>query len=244
MYAKYGSYTHALSEGEVTFDVSRRWNDGGQHVARVVTAHIRGLLQAADSSSLITAMAALETAYRRQGQNFLLLLSDGSTVHQAMYNAGSLGGVRVIHGPSYPSGHGYEGGTFRTYEITLEAEYPDAASFGMLLAFTETVQFMGGGPRVVWREATTGLPQKQITAQATTYKAVQAGSAIGYRTRPTPPAPIWPQYLKEQPNLPDMKSPRRSGPPGAPMFSEFEVSWHYTFEADVRLAGEPHRWPG
>jgi hypothetical protein len=66
VYAKYGSYTHALQESEVAFQVSHRWNDGGQHLARIITASIRGLLQAASSSALIIAMAALETAYRKQ----------------------------------------------------------------------------------------------------------------------------------------------------------------------------------
>jgi hypothetical protein len=161
-----------------------------------------------------------------------------------MLNAGSLGGVRVIQGPSYPTGRGYEGGTFRHYEVALEAEYPDAASFGMLLAFTESIQFMGGGPRIVWREATTGKPQKQVTAQYTTYRATQTGSAIGYRQKPSVPGPIWPQYLKEQFTYPDQRSPKRSGPPGAPLYTEYEISWHYSFEADVPLSGEPHKWPG
>lgn len=96
----------------------------------------------------------------------------------------------------------------------------------------------------MWRTATTGRPQRQRVIQYTTSQAVQQGAAIGYLSYPTAPGPIWPQFLKGAQRPPDRKSPKRSGPPGAPYYTEFEIAWHYEFEADITLDGVPNRWIG
>lgn len=120
MYYTYGPYTSDIAEGEVTFTQRNRFNDGQQRVSKIVQAHVRGVLLEDTAAAIITSMATLEAAFAIQGQAFTLFLDDG-TIHQRMLSAGAIGGVRVIDGPSWPEGRGNEGGTFRTYEVTLEA---------------------------------------------------------------------------------------------------------------------------
>jgi hypothetical protein len=134
----------------------------------------------------------------------------------------------------FPRGDGAEYSTFRTYRITLEADFPDTA--GNLLEYAEALDFEGtGGPRRVFLEVLEGLPQEQIGTERTTTRATQHGRAVGYGTYPVPPPPVWPAAELPHRRRISLRTPERVGN----QFARYPVEWHYAFEAVVPLVGTP-----
>jgi hypothetical protein len=147
----------------------------------------------------------------------------------------------VIAPPSFPRGQGAEYSTFRNYTIALEAEW--LAPQATLLAWQETIRFQGGGPRFAYLEPINGQPVKQLLKQATTFKATQSGEAVGYAAYPLPALPIWPDAEHTDRREIRYELPRRMGPPGNPTYTQFKVSWSYSFEDSGPLLGLPTAWP-
>jgi len=200
---------------------------------------IRGFLQANTAALLTAAIAQLEAAYSFQGGVLGFFNDDGSPTAHGIFPAQTLGGVRIIGPPSYPTGEGAEyavSSSYRTYEITVE--FTRRRTDVNLLNWTESVQFSAGGPRVVLLETLNTPPQKQTTQAFTTYRAVQRGTATGQFSRPTPPPPIWPGALVINPEI-EFVAPKRY----ANDFADYGISWTYTFASATPLSGEPTPWP-
>lgn len=243
MIFKYGSYAHAQNECSLVAAKLPRFNDGGQVVSHVHRFRIEGFLQAASQAALTTALNALKAAYEIQGQDAALLLDDGLTpTHHVLTNSATLGGVRVVEGPSFPEGRGAEYGGFRHYRLTLEAEVPVSGYAGLLIFFEESVSFQGGGPRFVYLQTLTGPPQKQTVADNSPFAAVQSGTSVGYAGYPIVPGPLWPNSEHRGQRHIHYGSPKRSGPAGSPQYSEYEVSWSYQFEDASAMSGVPNVW--
>ena len=143
MILRYGSYSHA--DNEVTLVISQRstFNEIGARSGYVANWSIRGILQASTEANLRTAIVALEAAYGVDGRDLVLYSSDGTSVRHSMLNAGSRQGVRILD-LSYPTGDGSEYTTFRTYQITAEAEYNTDLG---ILSYTEITPSAAGGSR-------------------------------------------------------------------------------------------------
>jgi hypothetical protein len=219
-------------------------NDGGQQRGYKETWHVRGMLLADTAAELNTKIGQLKTAYIVQGKDIALLLNDGSTSTHAVDTARTAGGVFVVDGPNVPEGGGAEfaeSSSFRHYEITLEATVLDTTV--QFTAWAEAIGFSGGGPHDVHIPTLTGLPQKQRVYRATPFRAFQSGSAIGQFGWPVPPPPLWPAAEKIPERDIQFKSPNRAGPPGKPYYTDFEVTWRYSFEAATPLNGRPNKWP-
>jgi hypothetical protein len=234
MILKYGPYVHDPNECAVVIAKRAVFSPRGDREFVRETWFITGVKQAASQSALTAALADLRAAYNVNGLDAGLYLADGATLtDHALPSGETLGGVRVVR-IDFPRGDGAEYSTFRTYRITLEADFPDAG--GMLLEYAEALQFEGtGGPRRIFLEVLEGLPSEQIGAQCTPCRATQQGRAVGFGTYPVPPPPIWPMA-----ELPD----RRRITLGAPeriagQFARFPVEWHYAFESIVPLSGFP-----
>src|SRR5262245_3127403 len=142
MYLKYGAYQHAANEASVVISKQGLFSEAG--IARGVRERwtIQGRLQAADPTSLSAAIAALEAAYRLQGQDAGFYFDNGQASSHVLRSAGTVGGVRVVVPPSFPQGQGAEYSTFRSYTIVLEAERLDSGN--PLLAWDEVLAFQGG----------------------------------------------------------------------------------------------------
>jgi hypothetical protein len=241
MYLKYGNYQHASGEAAVAISKTAVFTEAG--IARGIRERwtINGRLHAADQASLSAALDALQAAYRLQAQDVGFYFDSGQPSNHVIRSAQTNGGVRVVGPPSFPEGQGAEYSTFRSYIITLEAEWLqfDAG----LLAWNETLDFTGGGPQFVFLEPITGLPQKQLLKQCTTFKVTQSGEATGYLGYPTAAPPLWPDAEHIDKRRLDYELPKRKGPPGSPTYTEYRITWNYSFEDAGPLVGTPTPWP-
>jgi hypothetical protein len=242
MFLTYGGYAHAIGEAEILIKRSSIFNEGGQLYGLRENWTVRGFLQAPDPVTLTLAMEAMKVAYSFQGQDLALRFDDGSLTTHYIQTAATIGGVRVVDGPSFPQGHGAEYSTFRSYEITLEAEVPNTQV--NLMAYFESLTFEGGGPLNVHLQTLTGLPQKQLTAEATPFRCIQDGEAIGHFSYPFLNPPIFAYALVNPRGRFEKKTPKRTGPPGRPTFTEWPVHWHYEFESAYPFVGDPTPWLG
>lgn len=188
---------------------------------------------------LNTGILGLKAGYSRNGQDLAILFDDLSLTNHVLISATTIGGTMVTNGPDFPEWRGVELGTVRTYSITVEGDVYNIGNY--LLDFTESLEFEGGGPMIAFLQTLTGLPQKQQTAESTPYRVRQEGSAVGLYAYPNPAAPIWPAALERAPTL-RKGSPKRSGLIGAPVYTEFPVSWSYQFADVAPLVGNPNIW--
>jgi hypothetical protein len=235
MFLRYGSYTHAQNEPAVQIGKRALFSPRGYRQSVRETWRIVGVLHAGDQPGLTAAIAALRSAYNVNGLDLGLYLDDGATPTDHVLSSGaSLGGTRVTS-LAFPIGAGAEYSTFRSYSITVEADYPDTSN--NLLDFSETLSFEGtGGPRLVFLDTLAGLPQPQIARQFTTCRARQQGRAVGQATYPPVSPPIWPTAeLPDQRRL-TLRSPKRI----AASLTEYVAEWTYVFESVSPLIGAPN----
>ncbi len=235
MYLKYGSFSHV--QNDPTVEIHSRTNMSPRGFIASITYqwNIRGILQGADSTAILAAMVALEAAYvNNNGQDLILYYDDQATIAHRLLNAGSLGGTRIVSGPDYPVGDGAELGTFRTYEITVEADYPNVQQ--NIIAWDDSLTLEGlGGPRYVFLECLEGVPQQQIVRQQTTYRAQQAGRAVGLFAYVNAAPPVFPGALLPEAAKVTRRAPQRR----LNSFTEFVTEWSYEFESTSPLNGLP-----
>lgn len=241
MYLKYGNYRHEDNEVELASITKHlvRAESGAKRLLRE-TWTLKGELRAATQSALDAAIRQLENAYLRQdGRDAVFYFDDGTATQHQLRNSRSLSGVRVLS-LSYPVGRGAEFATYRTYEIQLEADFPVADNTANLLAWQESITFQGsGGPDVSVTEVLDGPPLIELSGTHTPCYATQSGSALGHRSYPSVPGPIWPANEIGR---------ERSITPGTPkllngVLVEWPVSWSYRFVAQGPLSGLPHQPP-
>jgi hypothetical protein len=197
----------------------------------------QGMLTGSSPEDLRAKIAALEQAYAVDGLDVVLLMPNGAPSTHAIISANTLGGVRITDRPSFPSGGGAEYCTIRRYTIGLEAVWPTAGKPAdpVLLAFSETIRFTGGGPRYDYHEPPQGRPIGELLKQQTVWRGTQSGQARGINGIPVVPLPLWPSY---QTSDPDYSLTATETPEG----TEYQVGWTYQFAANIKLSGKPHRW--
>jgi hypothetical protein len=143
--------------------------------------------------------------------------------------------------PSFPEGRGAEYSTFRNYTIVLEAEVLDTSA--TIVNWHEVLSFQGGGPQFAFLETINGPPQKQLLKQFTTFRATQAGEATGHLGYPVAAAPLWPAAEHTTSRQIRYELPKRAGPPGSPTYTQYRVTWSYSYEDAGPLVGLPTAWP-
>lgn len=242
MILTWGGYTHDNGEIElISLAKLPYYNEGGEQRGIKETWTLRGEKQAATHAALSTAITALDSAYSSGNKNLILYDDDGTTQSShALLTADCLGGTRVISGPVYQQGPG-EYTTFRNYQIVIEGDILDESI--LLVSFHETLSFSGGGERFIYLQPLNGLPIRQLVAEATPFRCVQRGSAVGNTGYPPPAIPTWPAAEHRDQRRIDYKEPKRSRAKGGrPTYTEFEISWEYYFEAAAPFVGAPNRW--
>ena len=236
----YGFYQHAIAETTIQIDRAVLYNEGGQQYAFEETWKISGFLQAPDQPSITAQIAALQKAYSIQGQNLGFFQDNGQPTAHGVLSKDTLGGVRIVDGPTFDQGQGGEYSTYRYYSITAKFIVPDPRV--ALLAFQERLSFEGtGGEKVGWLQTLQGPPQRQRLAEVTTVKAVQEGSQVGWLSAAPPMPPLFPLSEHVDRRRINFTSPKRYGPLGRPQWAEYATEWHYEFE-DLILVGAPNRW--
>ena len=231
MILRYGSYSHADAEVSVSISKQPTYSGVGIRKGYIERWQIRGILHAADGDALRTAILALEQGYGADGYDLVLYASDGSTVRHAMLNSGSPTGTKVVD-LAYPEGEGAEYTTYRTYNITVEAEYLSVLG---LDSYSETYDFSGGGEAWVMIETITGPPIRQTVRQQTPYRCTQSGNAVGTGARPTVPSPVFPALEHQNERRITYQTPQflRNGSVMYP------VSWSYSFESSTPIFALP-----
>lgn len=242
MIFRYGGYQHDANEVMLTsVDILPERTEGGAKHRLRETWTIEGDIYSTSPTALTLRLVQLEAAYAIEGVMAAFYEDDGTITKHVLGGPGSLGGCRVMS-------FRYQGGAgeyvySRKYSITLEAVTLAAGS--SLVLFTERVSLMGGGMEYVWRRPIhpTARPIRQPVGQDT-YKATQSGQAVGVFGYPQPMLPLWPGAILPTMTQIERESPKRYGPVGNPYYTEFAVSWSYSFESDAPLIGFPNRWVG
>jgi len=239
MYFKYGDYQH--EDNEVSFEHSRvaKLDSGGVVYGYDETYKLMGRLHADTQEEITTAIDALKTAYAKQFQDLVLYDNSGTATSHTLRNSETLGGVRVLDGPSFPNSTGAEYSTWRSYEIVVAAVVPiSGQGNGTVIDWQETLTFMGtGGPRNVWQPMITGPAIKQQVSQFTTVRAVQRGTAAGFSEYIPYANPIFPIDVEHQ--------EQRVWERGTPQFMGggvrryFPCTWTYVYEFNNPQTGNP-----
>ncbi|ANS03305.1 hypothetical protein [uncultured Mediterranean phage uvDeep-CGR2-KM19-C37] len=237
MYFKYGSYQH--DDNTVTLaSVSRQaiFSPRGRRQIMRERLQISGVIIASTQATIKSAVDALEAAYADDGKDAGLYHDNDSVSSHFLDSSASLGGVRVVSGPSYPKGDGAEYATGRDFTVVLEADFPESGE--ELTSFQETLRIVGtGGPRFAIVEVLNGLPQSQIVQQRTSVVATQSGRSVGLTAYPFVPPPIFPVFEIQG---------RRDISTGSPtlnntVHTNWPVSWVYHFHAPGPLSALPNR---
>lgn len=238
-----------LVYGSSSFDANSVWplvqrelvRDDAERPYKVrMTVHVEGYLTASGQTNLMILESAFLTAMSRQYQNLVFYHDNASTQSPSitMLNSTSLTGVRISD-VFIGSKYGAEYATQRYFRFTATADYALTGTAENLLAFRESVTLSGGLPKFVCRPALNGPPQRQLTWLQTPFRAVQEGEAVGFLAWPTPPAPIFPQFLSGDDCPVRRSSPRRTGI----NYQEWPVAWQYIYESPAPLVGVPNLWP-
>jgi hypothetical protein len=240
MYLKIGAYQHAVGESSITIDKTFVYQQGGLLSGIRQTWTINGVLEGDTPDEVTAAIRALESAYLQPGQTVGLYLDNGDAAAHVL-DSNQMQFVRVQR-IAYPIGDKNEYVNQRTYEITLDTllptdengnpKKPNPGGQGLVLQFSQQFSFSGGGPLFTHLVSLTGLPQKQILAQYTPFKATQSGTARGLGTWPQFPRALWPsdEHLEQ-------RQQTRSDPEiGQSGDREYAISWSYSFESATPLA--------
>lgn len=234
MIFKYGTYSHAQNECAIVTRRRGNYSKRGNLEYVSETWSIRGFLQADTQAELTTAINAMKAAYNVNGYDAALYLDDGTTLtSHVMYSSQARGGVRVVSF-DFPEGQGAEYSRFRSYEIELEADFYNTTEF--LLEYNESISFEGtGGPRRIFLEVLDGIPQEQIGARYTTYKATQDGSSVAFGNWPSFPPPIWPAAELVDRRKLTIKTPEKMDE----QYFGYGIGWSYSFESTSPIQGRP-----
>lgn len=238
MYVKYNGVTRPLNECTVTRNMNAQKdalnNITGQLWQWTINGTIigTGASDAAIHANVTTQRLAIEAMFSSNNKDLFLLDNDQLTViYQLLSN-------ECVNGPSvmtYSNPNGGPGDYVSSlpYTVTIEGLIPLLAGQPTknLLNFSEQLTIVGnGGPKRIIRETRNTLPIRQQTSARTKVRAVQSGSASGIAPWPSPPRPIWPNYL-----LNETEQGTRSYDSG-----KYMINWNFEFESVEPLSGVPN----
>lgn len=248
MRLRIGTYLFDPNGTEITTSTDIFRNEATVPYKRKDSMRVAGFLANSGSTpqelqdSCSAQMSALTSVLAKPYQDIVFLEDDGSESATYLKNAGSVNGVVVVNGPNFPDGiSGYT--AVQRFDFTAEAEYYLPSNSGvnintLLLNFTESLSYSGGGPRYIWKESIRGLPQKQLTCEKTLYRVTQSGSSTGLRGYPSPAPPKFPNNLLHAPNI-QRTTPRKMG---LANYEAYGITWTYEYASDVPLIGLPTLW--
>jgi hypothetical protein len=245
MKLRYGSYTHELAEASIAITRQPQLNDAGVPCAYTERWEIRGDVRPSTvtQAAITTAIRALEAAYSVNGRDLVLLQDDGAVSAHRMISSQSIGGVRIVGPPGYSESNNGQYAWGRSYQITAEADFAILTPGAAIVSWSESLEFRGGGPRYVTQEFRNGPPLRTLVSQYTPYFAAQSGSAVGYFSTPNFPGPIWPG-AEDQPNRSiRYDAPKAVGNGAALRYTNYGVSWSYSFTSSSALGGSPNARP-
>ncbi len=241
MFIQYGSHQHQPGEIQLSISKETLFTDADTPYATRERWDMSGMLVGDDQSDINSQVSSLLNAYSQDSQDLTLKLTEGGDSHLRLRSRDCIGGTRVIAPPSFPDNSDAAYVTFLPYTVAVEGIVALANPATALLSFSETIVRSGGGPRFGLIEPLIGRPIKQLLKRNTIFRAVQRGTATGLYQRPVPPLPLWPDALKQAPEI-TLDSPRVRGAGASLTYTHFTISWQYEFESATPLLGSPHAW--
>lgn len=229
------SFTHKVGEVDYVVQQQTLYTDRQAPHATLVTIQLSGVLVGSSPAAIDAKAIQLAAAYR-DGGDLYLYRPGGVATSFSLQSSITTGGVRVTQPPSIPTMAGAAFATHLPYTIVVEGEVPLGNAGASYQSYSESVQTSGGGPKYGFLEPLTGAPVRMRLREQTVFRATQSGSAVGIYARPSPPAPLWPAWLKEAPQI-SKTSPRVVGVKRA--LRDFGISWSYSFESSGPLIGGP-----
>lgn len=239
MIFRYGNYFH--EDNEVWFDVDFRTIHSDVGVRQNILGRwtVYGVKIGTSESDLTSKLNALQLAYQFDGGDIGFYDNSGNLTTHIMLSGITTDGVQVesfkwLPGNQNTWGSGSEYVNKRSYRIVLVGNIIDCPL--NIVSWRERILGIGtGGPKVIFKGALTGAPQKQTVQQQTSFEAIQEGSAIGYFESPVNPPPFSPQNEHVD---------RRRLSVYTPKFGPFRntlyrVDWTYFFESTTGLVGNP-----
>jgi hypothetical protein len=127
MQMTYGSYSWQANSAEIVTGSKTLYDAGGLPYVLQCSIKVSGALSATSQIDADAKSNALIAALATPFQDFLVTLDNGNPSSIRLLNSTSISGVKVSDGPNFPKGTGAEYVTYRTYNFTIEAEYPHPA---------------------------------------------------------------------------------------------------------------------
>jgi hypothetical protein len=242
VFLSYNGFTHANNEVSFTWTETALRSQAGIYYARKVRIDGHGVLDigATTQAAITASIRQMVAAYSADGGNFIFYQDDGQTpTAHVLLNSQCNGGVRVVQPITFPQGGAgeYVPGYGRTYSFALEGELA-LTSENVTLHFQETIEINGtGGPIRVWQPVAQGPWIRQQTAQLSTYRATQSGSALALYGSPGAPVCIFGDSEIYQQRRISYGSPQRYG------YLDWPASWSYTGESTGSLPSTPSPVP-
>jgi hypothetical protein len=234
---KWGSYPFDVDGVRVATMSERLLSENQVPYGTRTTFRVSGWMLGSGQSDLSAKQRLMEIALRNQYQDLILYQNDNARSATTMLNADANGGLVVTAGPNFPGEEGAEYATQRRFDFEVTGEFFFAAAQTLILNFSESLSFDGGGEVYIMKPAVEGLSQRQLVWENFHQTVIQRGRAVGLIREPVIPPSIWPFALTKKPRY-DYQSPRRirNG------YQEIEVSWEYVHEWPTPLVGRPNIW--
>lgn len=235
-----GSFSHDANFVNVRHNIRPNRNARGFTWSVTETLELSGVLipSTVSQANIASAITSLEAAYKfgtSIGDAGLNLDSGAASPHY-LSASNAIGGVRVEYLDFPPDNNTGEFATGRQFSIVLSAIY--SASNVAYQQFEETITVQGtGGAQKAVITTLQGPPKEQILAQRTPVFATQTGRAVGVKTYPPYPSPLWPRNEELDKRQQAKGSPRNEGG----TFVDWPISWSYQFISAGPLGGTPHR---
>lgn len=245
---EYGTYRH--ERGEVypqMIEIVSVDSDRGYRWAFDYRVQVAGNFCAAPDNPLTpatidTKIAALQTAYASDYQNFGFLFGDLTRTSHYLEtdDPDNLTGNKVLS-RSWDYQSPAEFANTRSYSIRLGARI--FSSYSSILYFQETVSQRGtGGPRWTYRERFQGVPIRENITQRTAVELVQSGVVVGANSFVQPPDPWWPADEQQEFRYIQRISPKLHGHPSFTRATHHTVRYAYRFLRAVSPNQSPNTW--
>lgn len=240
MQLKIGSYAFTANSCWVTVRREFVLNEADIPYVERIELDIEGFLFGTGQSDLTTKENALVTmieSLQAAGKDVSLNRDDGKQSGVYLRHRTSLTGVLCMRGPSFGEKTGAEYAVQRKYSFTLRADYPIINTRTALISFSEKMDFSGGGPVYIYKDAINGPPQKQLSVFQKPYQLIQSGEAYGFLAYPRVPPPAFPECLMQEPEIGKI-TPNRSGD----TYKKFGMKWSYVMQSVAPLFAVPTLW--
>lgn len=208
-----GGFSFHLNEATVnTLKRARTYNRRGRRRSTVVTMHVTGkLLEVYGGSGWMSTQAEVTDAINGLENEFLadltlgsvagLYLDDGVTpTSHILTSADAIDGVKVLQ-ISYGRNGGAEYTNLRSFDIVLQAEYPQSGLGGDVQYYRESIRTIGtGGPKSqyipTWGSGVQVFPLWGNTVQ----HLYQSGEIITFSATPATliPSPLYQDEEEER----------------------------------------------